>query len=441
MIDISLENLAEVLGARLYGRKDAHVSEVITDSRSIVSSPKALFFALKSERNNGHKYISELIEKGIVNFVVSEDACIDETKGVNFLRVDDTLKALHALGSYHRSVFKGRVIAVIGSNGKTVVKEWLYQLLRDEMEMIRSPKSYNSQIGVPLSLCLLDNRYQSAIIEAGISEPGEMAVLESMVRPHTVVFTSLGEAHQAYFKDRRHKALEKLRMVIHADMLIYSNDYKEIDGALQGTLKPKELRSFTWTMNGNNADVKAESNLKQGNSTRIKVNYRGQVIEYGIPFIDEASVKNSLSCMAYLLANDLLTETIRERFARLEAVEMRIEQKQGINNCLLINDYYNSDLVSLKIAVELLHNISAGRKKTVVLSDIMQSGMSDQELYKKAYEFLTDMKIDRLIGIGEHISGQQGVFEAISEKEFFNGTKAFLMQELSGKFKVEAVFL
>jgi alanine racemase len=442
MIEISLQKLAEVTGALLYGSKEAGVSEIITDSRSIVSSPKSIFFAIKSERNDGHNYIPDLYERGIVNFVVSDyHEAYKELKGANFLRVDNTVTALQALGAYHRSEFKGRVTAVIGSNGKTVVKEWLYQLLHDEIEVIRSPKSFNSQIGVPMSLCLLNNRYQTAIIEAGISQAGEMEILEPLVSPHTVVFTSLGDAHQAYFSDRTLKAEEKLRMVKNADLLIYSSDYKEIESALKASGKKDNLKTFRWTLNGNEAELKAESVIRQGNSTRVKLRCQGKEIDYSIPFIDEASVKNSVSCMAWLIAQNMLNDAIVARFSQLEPVEMRIEQKQGINNCILINDYYNSDIVSLKIAVDLLKNTAPERKKTVILSDIMQSGMSDAELYAKVAEIITSQAIDTLIGIGENIGRHQALFKAIPVTEFHGSTKAFLAQDLRAKFKDEVILL
>ncbi len=442
MIDISLENLAEVLGARLFGRKDALVSEIITDSRSIVSSPFAVFFAVKSDRNDGHNYIPDLYHRGILNFVVSDYRdSFKELKGANFLKVDNTLTALQALGAYHRLEFKGRVTAVIGSNGKTVVKEWLYQLLHDEVEVIRSPKSYNSQIGVPLSLCLLNNRYQTAVMEAGISRTGEMGILEPLVSPHTVIFTSLGDAHQANFSDRTMKAVEKLRMAKNAELLIYSNDYKEIESALKASDKKDNLKIFRWSLNGNDAELKAESVIKQGNSTLIKLRCQGKVIDYSIPFIDEASVKNSVSCMAWLMAENKLNDGIIARFSQLEPVEMRIEQKQGINNCILINDYYNSDIVSLKIAVDLLKNTAPELKKTVILSDIMQSGMSDAELYAKVAEIIKGQAVDTLIGIGENIGRHQALFNAVPVTEFHASTKAFLAHDLRAKFKDEVVLL
>jgi alanine racemase len=442
MIEISLYNLSEVLNAELSGNPGLKVSEIITDSRSIVSSPKAVFFALKSERNDGHKFIRDLYDRGIINFIVSDFR--DEFKQLeyaNFLIVENTLAALQTLGKYHRDQFNGKVTVIIGSNGKTIVKEWLYQLLNEEFPIIRSPKSYNSQIGVPLSLCLLNDHYQTAFIEAGISMPGEMEILEQIIRPDTVIFTSLGEAHQALFSDKTQKAEEKLKMAINAKCLIYSPDYMEIDEAIKKTFQSRKKDCVRWTLSASGSDIVVESYSKQGNSTQITVNCKGIRKEFKIPFIDEASVKNAMTCLAWLLSENLVKDTILSKFNTLEPVEMRIEQKQGINNCILINDYYNSDIESLKIAVDLLKNLSPEQGKTLILSDIMQSGMNESDLYRNVADIIVGKNITKMIGIGENISMNESAFNKIPQTEFYISTKAFLSQDLHSKFKDEVILL
>jgi alanine racemase len=442
MIEISFNKLSEVLQGKISLKTNLVISEILTDSRSIVSSTEAVFFALKSSRNDGHKYISDLYHRGIVNFVVSDFK--NEFKylsNANFIIVEHTLKALQQLGKYCREQYKGNVVAIIGSNGKTVVKEWIYQLLHEDFSVIRSPKSYNSQIGVPLSLCLLSNSYEIAFIEAGISMPEEMEILEYMIRPDSVIFTSLGDAHQSQFEDLKHKTREKLMMAKNARKLIYSSDYKEINEVKDGIINEKKTALIRWSLFETDKDIFVETIEKNDHSSEIRVNCNGQKMIYSIPFIDEASVKNSLSCLAFLYSENLIGDKMPEKFKNLETVEMRIEQKMGINQCILINDYYNSDIVSLKIAVDLLKNMSSGLSKTLILSDIMQSGMQEKELYETVAGIIKNGNITRFIGIGESISMQNAVFKDILKSEFYRDTDELLLQDIKAKFKNEVILL
>jgi len=442
MIKISLNILSEIIKGKLIGNKDLYISEIITDSRTFVSSKKSIFFALKGLRKNGHSYIENLYERGIINFVVSDyKKEYKNLKKANFVIVNDTFKALHKLGEYHRDMFNSNILAIVGSNGKTIVKEWLYQLLNNDINIVRSPKSYNSQLGVPLSLCLLENKYNLGIIEAGISEVGEMAKLEKIIKPNVVIFTSLGEAHQENFIDLKSKATEKLKIFKNAKVLVYSLDYEQVAGVIKEKSLFLQKEVVTWSFKQKDADIYVEEVVKKETYSEIKVQYKNKSISYLIPFIDEASVKNSLSCLGYLVSQGLITDAVLQRFSKLESVEMRIQQKKAINNCILVNDYYNSDIVSFKIAIDLLKNISKNLSTTIILSDIMQTGVSDKDLYKTVSDLIIRNKIDKFIGIGKNINKYKVLFDTCIKTEFYNSTNDFLKQDLRRTFNNEIILL
>ncbi len=442
MTEISLLKFAEITKGKIIGNTKQLISEIITDSRTLVSSDKTIFFALKSSRNDGHLYIEPLIKKGIINFVISEyKKSFSKLKNVNFILVDDTLDALHKLAKYHRNMFSSELVSIIGSNGKTIVKEWLYQLLQEDFKIVRSPKSYNSQLGVPLSLCLLNNKYNLGIIEAGISEIGEMEKLENIINPDVVIFTSLGQAHQENFSDLKEKAFEKLKMISDAKTLIYSPDYEEIEDVLMKINFFNNKKVFLWSFKNRSSDVYVKTITKKNNHSEITIFHKEMKYTYSIPFIDEASVKNSISCISYLIYKNLLTESILEKFSQLEPVEMRVEQKKGINNCTLVNDFYNSDIVSVKIAIDLLKNISKKLSPTIILSDIIQSGTSDMDLYKSISDFIIRNKIKKFIGIGKSLKKHKQLFGKILKSEFYETTNDFLKQDLRKKFKNEIILL
>ncbi len=439
MAEISLSELCKIMNAELRGNKNTLIGEIITDSRSLAASDEQLFFALKGNNHNGHNFINELYEKGVINFVVSEyNKKFSELQNANFLIVNDTLDALQDLGKYFRSEFKNHLTAITGSNGKTIVKEWLFQLLRDDYKIVKSPKSYNSQTGVPLSLSLLENTYDLAFIEVGISRKGEMKKQEKIVMPDTVIFVSLGEAHQENFKDKAEKAKEKLILAKNAEVLIYSPDYKKLNDIIK---KYPPKKAFTWSEADENSDLFISKIKKQADKTEITAYFQEQEITYKIPFIDEASIKNSFACLSFLLSKNIFTEKIKKRFEALEAVEMRIEQKQGVNNCLLINDSYNSDIISLKIALDTLEYQSVHKNKTLILSDIYQSGTENKVLYSKAAKYAKSAKINKFIGIGKNISECKTFFSGIEKTFFFKTTEDFLSSELRYKFRNENILI
>ncbi len=438
MRKISIKIISEIVQGNVFGNETSKVSEVLTDSRSFAASAEHLFFALKGKNNDGHHFVEELYKRGLRNFVVSEySENFKKLKDGNFILVEDSLQALHALAHYIRKEFSKPLIALVGSNGKTIVKEWLFQLLKDDFHIVRSPKSYNSQIGVPLSLLLCDNSFDFAFIEAGISMCGEMEKLAKIVQPDICIFTSFGAAHQENFSSKKEKLQEKLLMAEGADCFIFPDDCADIHD-----LMPTVPQPFSWSeQSRKQADLYLLKTRQENNATEITVRYGKEDIHYRIPFTDAASVKNSLTCLSFLLSQKLLNEKTIARFADLEPVEMRIEQKQGINNCLLINDSYNSDLVSLRIALEELQNRSIFAHKTLIFSDIFQSGMTDELLYRSVSEQLKTSGVTKFIGIGERVGKHKALFSEIENRFFYDSTEEFLKNFTKHNFRNEAILL
>ncbi|NQV02717.1 MAG: bifunctional UDP-N-acetylmuramoyl-tripeptide:D-alanyl-D-alanine ligase/alanine racemase, partial [Bacteroidia bacterium] len=356
-----------------------------------------------------------------------------------YIVVSDTLTALQQLAAYHRRQFSYPVIAVTGSNGKTIVKEWLYQLLSPDLDVIRSPKSFNSQIGVPLSVWNMNDRYDLAIIEAGISEPGEMEKLERVIKPTIGVFTTIGSAHAAHFSGEAEKVDEKLKLFRHADVLIYRSDYTIITERLEASDEYKQLKRFTWgTQKGD--DLRITSIYKEGDRTTIKGIFKGEESEITIPFTDDASVENAIHCWAFIfLRNSKFEPESRDRFASLVPIAMRLEFKDAINNCSLINDSYNADINSLGIALDFLAQQKQHPKRSVILSDILQTGRDPEEFYGEVAGIIESRKIDRVIGIGEEISRCRDQFSI--QKVFYRNTEEFLQHFPLSSFHNETILL
>jgi alanine racemase len=415
------------------------ISDLLTDSRRLITPEGCLFFALMSKRNDGHKYIEELYNKGVRNFVLQHEPdnqlLLPEA---NIILAKDTLQALQLLAGFHRKKFSIPVIGITGSNGKTIVKEWLYQLLYEDKNIVRSPKSYNSQIGVPLSVWQMNEDHELAIFEAGVSEPEEMDHLQPIIQPTIGIFTNLGHAHDENFINRNQKTGEKLKLFTKVDTLIYSIDQKEMQ---EGILKSgilRNIRTFTWSKN-EKADLLVTAIQTESHQTTIRSEYQGQSAEITIPFTDEASVENALHCWCTLLVLKYSPEVISRRMKLLQAVAMRLEMKEGINNCTIINDSYNSDIDSLSIALDFLIQQKQHRHKTVILSDILQSGRSDNYLYGEIAQLLSHKNVDRIIGIGKAISRQTAAFGM--EKQFFPSTNDFLASFPLATFSNETILL
>ncbi|MEN9331877.1 MAG: hypothetical protein RLZZ94_967 [Bacteroidota bacterium] len=409
------------------------------DSRKVVDPEHSLFFAIKGERHDGHLYIADLYAQGVRNFIVSDEAVAEQLPQANFILVMSPLNAMQQLAAWHRRKFSVPVIGVTGSNGKTIVKEWLYQLLREDYSIVRSPKSYNSQIGVPLSLWQMEESHTLGIFEAGISQPDEMLKLGEMIRPTIGVFTNIGSAHDENFNDLNAKVVEKLKLFVHAHQLVYCKDYTAIHELVNSAgLLSSHCNTFTWSRKSK-ADLQIGRIAKHDHDTEIQGIYKNQFIGIKIPFTDEASIENAIHCWALMLFLEIPNEQISKRFELLSPVAMRLEMKEGINNCSVINDSYNSDFGSLTIALDFMLQQKQHERRTIILSDILQSGKSEEVLYQQVADLLSQKKINRLIGIGEAIARQSNLFNL--EKSFYNSTDEFLRDLNYASFNDETILI
>ncbi|MFM9825476.1 bifunctional UDP-N-acetylmuramoyl-tripeptide:D-alanyl-D-alanine ligase/alanine racemase [Flavobacterium sp.] len=402
-MNLSIQNIEKIIQSKRFGKTiNGIINHVSIDSRSLQNNNKTLFFALVGPNNDGHKYISELIEKGVLNFVVTHVPKESETKA-NFFVVENTLDALQQFAAHHRNQYRLPIIGLTGSNGKTIVKEWLNFLLSPDFNIVRSPKSYNSQVGVPLSVISINDKHDLGIFEAGISKVNEMVKLESIIKPTIGVLTSIGSAHDEGFANTEEKIKEKLLLFKDSELLICQKN-KLID--FHSSNKTKK---FTWSFIDSDADVFIVKKAFEGNA-KLQIHYVQTDFELEIPFQDEASIENAVSCMMVLLYLKYDIQTIQSRVSQLFPVEMRLKVKDGINNTTLIDDSYSSDFHSLKIALDFLENQKQHEKKTLILSDIFESGLSNEELYSKVSQLITSNKINRIIVIGETISKFENKF-------------------------------
>lgn len=415
------------------------VKDILIDSRRLIIPEQSMFFALKSKRNDGHRYIEGLYHKGLRYFVVSStDSWQTRFPEGSFFVVPDTLRALHQLAAVHRAYFDIPVIGITGSNGKTIVKEWIYQLMSPQKKLIRSPKSYNSQIGVPLSVWQMNEQHELAIFEAGISEPDEMEHLQTIIKPTVGIFTNIGEAHSEKFISLAQKIGEKLKLFTRVDTLIYNSDQKELQQVIIRTGILENIKTFTWGKD-ENCNLKILHKKTLNNSTHITALFHEQELDIEIPFIDSASVENACHCWSVLLLFNFSQAFIQKEMKKLIPVAMRLEQKEGINNCTIINDAYNSDFNSLTIALDYIGQQKQHLEKVVVLSDILQSGRSDMDLYADVATLLKQKNISKLIGIGPGISRHADLFDL--EKSFFPSTADFLSRFSMSSLRNQTVLL
>ena len=436
----TIEEIISILNAERVGNAPARIDWILTDSRSLCFPEETLFFALKTKRNDGHKYIPELFDRGVRNFVVNDlPQDLSKYNGCNFLKVSNPLKSLQRLAAHHRELFDVPVIGVTGSNGKTVVKEWLYHIISPSKVVTRSPRSYNSQIGVPLSVWLMNENTEIAIFEAGISEMGEMEELKPIIRPTIGVLTNIGGAHQENFTSVQDKCMEKLQLFKDCDVVIYNGDNELISNCATKSLFG--AREIAWSMKDMERPLYIESIEKFSNYTQIKYRYLGFMKDYRIPFIDDASIENSINCLAVALYLMISPEEIAERMLTLEPVAMRMEVKEGKNGCTLINDSYNSDFASLDIALDFLarRTEDKARKRTLILSDILESGQTSKLLYRQVAELVHSRGVDKIIGVGPEISASASRFQI--EKYFFNKTSELLESGILETLKNEVVLI
>jgi Alr-MurF fusion protein len=438
-MNYNLNQIAGFTSGTIRGKKNPVISQLMIDSRISPVPAGALFFALKGQLHDGHDYVADLYRRGIRAFMVSEMRPeFRELPEAGFVVVKDTLLALQELARHHREKFLCPVIAISGSNGKTIVKEWLNFCLSDEAIITRSPKSYNSQVGVPLSVWLMDDSTQLGIFEAGISLPGEMENLERIIRPDIGIFTNIGEAHQENFSSLEQKIDEKLRLFYHCRVLIYCPDHDLIRQRISVTPQLAETRMFTWSAR-RPADVTISHIAKENGNTHFKATCQDKSMDLMIPFTDPASFENAIHCLSLMLFMDTDHETICNKLRELPPVAMRLEQKSAIHHCTLINDSYNSDINSLAIALDLLNRQAQHERKSVILSDILQSGKQQRELYSVVAAMMKEKRISRMIGIGPSLKRNADLFSVPAV--FYETTEEFIRNFNENDFNNEGILL
>lgn len=446
----SIQHIAAIIGARTAHLPQADIEHIVIDSRKIVFPQPSVFFAINGPRRDGHLFIDEVYERGVRFFVVSKMPAAKEYSDAFFLLVEDVLIALQKLAAFHRSRFSIPVIGITGSNGKTIVKEWLFQLLQDDFTIVRSPRSYNSQVGVPLSLWQMDEQYTLGIFEAGISTMNEMAALANMIQPTIGVFTNLAEAHSEGFADNRTKALEKIKLFQQVGILVYAKDQVMAAIDPEGTDKnlfPHSIQFFSWSRTTNARLQIIDEIIHLGHTTLI-ASCDGTKMEIDILFTDRISIDNAITCWAVLLALQTDPFLIQKRMKLLASIDMRMQLKNGIHQCKVLNDSYSNDTFSLNLAIDYLLQQAGEQATTVILSDILQSGIQESVLYRDIAGSLKKRGISRLIGIGPAISRNRTFFLANELDDtfpltslFFPNTNAFMEQVGAINFSHEFILL
>jgi alanine racemase len=402
-LTLTIRNIVPIIKANWIGQNDVAIIDYISiDSRSLQNGENTLFFALSGPNHDGHQYIEELINKGTQYFVVTRIPEDVKEKG-NFLVVENTLEALQKFAAYYRSLFDFPIIGITGSNGKTIIKEWLNFLLSPDYNIIRSPKSYNSQVGVPLSILGIKEKHNLGIFEAGISTTNEMEKLQKIIQPTIGILSNIGSAHDEGFQSAAEKIKEKLKLFTSVKVLILNKNK-----SISAFVNPK-IKTFSWCSDDKSADVFI-TKKNSGELTELHITYKEDTFPVIIPFQDQASVENAIHCMMVMLYFGYNQKVIQTRMAQLYPVEMRLKVKNGINNTTIIDDSYSSDFQSLKIALDFLENQKQHKKKSIILSDIFQSGLNNEELYSQVSQLIISNKINRVIGIGETISQYKNKF-------------------------------
>ena len=446
-IHYTIEEIAKICKGKWKRRNGAYspVSYLSLDSRKISYPGETVFFAIKNNLRNANLFLEGLYQKGVRNFV-TDDQMVDATrlKEANILVVKNTVAAFQELARFHRNRFlkdQLMVIGITGSNGKTIVKEWLNQLLEKEYSIVRSPKSYNSQIGVPLSVLNITSSNNLALFEAGISRPGEMRNLEKIIRPQIGIFTNIGNAHDEGFKNTKQKIREKLLLFSNSEYLIYCSDDERLSGEI-ATFQKKHTRLsiFSWGRNrGNTLWIKEIK--KENSASFIEARYQRKKFRIQIPFTDEASVQNSIHCWCVLFILHKNTEAITRHFSSLYPIEMRLELKSGINRCDIINDSYSNDAYSLGIALDFLNQQKHHQIRTLILSDIVQSGVEPEKLYRAIASLIQQKNIDKFYGIGPDIFSQQKAFQGLKSTSFFKSTDEFLKNIFLSGFHDQTILI
>lgn len=434
----TIEDFNAIVGGDFL-QKSQHniIKHIVTDSRKFELREGCVFFALTGSRSNGHAYIKDLYHSGVRIFVVSQNLDLNNLAQATVILVDDTLQALQKFAAHHRDLFHFPVVGVTGSNGKTIVKEWAYQLLYRDFHIIRSPKSYNSQVGVPLSVLLMNENHNFGVFEAGISQPHEMQKLEKIIKPTIGIFTNIGPPHQENFSSVDEKIGEKLKLFAHSNVVIYCRDHNDIHRNVKRKLKSQNLLSWSMSIP---ADLTISLIEPLEKSTKLTGVYKGKTKSITVPFTSPASIENICHLWLLLLYLEMDDEKISRRFQELTSVAMRLEQLDGINGCVLINDAYNSDINSLTIALDYLKFQSKNKRYTAIVSDILQSGEDEQTLYTRVADLIRSRKIDRFFGIGKELLTHKSLFTEV-EARFFETTSQFLKTVSKNDFSKENILL
>lgn len=432
----SIKNIAFIIQAEANIKFEAEIEYLLIDSRKIVFPATSLFFAIAGPRRNGHEFIKEVYDRGVNNFVVKKGFDGTLFQDANFLLVDDVLHAMQLLAAHHRQQFTFPVIGITGSNGKTIVKEWLFQLLQEDYNIVRSPRSYNSQIGVPLSVWQINSEHTLGIFEAGISTVNEMELLAQIIRPTIGILTNIGEAHNEGFENEEEKISEKLKLFEGCKHLVFCKDLS-VFGKV-----PNHVQLFSWSRTNSDATIYIKDEIKNGTQTELVIVYQNQSFLVIIPFVDAASVENSITCCCLLLLLGYEISTICKRLIQLHSVQMRLQLIKAVNNCSILNDSYSNDVSSLSIALDYLKQQAGNNKTTVILSDTLQSGLADEKLYQKVAQELIQRNITRLIAIGENINKHRNFFlNGFTETIFYPSTEIFLERSTTNMFRDEFILL
>jgi alanine racemase len=436
----TLNELADIWEASRRIRENLPIRWLLTDSRSLSFPEESLFFALRTSRNDGHRYVADLYKRGLRNFVLSDKSFdLTDFPEANVVWVNDALQALQKLAAHHRSRFACPVVAITGSNGKTIVKEWLWQVLREDLTVTRSPRSYNSQIGVPLSVWQMNEATELALFEAGISEPGEMSSLQEVIQPTMGLLTNILAAHQENFHSLEEKAAEKVKLFAGCKTVVYCKDQVLADRALHDAFEDERL--FGWSCTDKSAGMYVRLVPENGFRTLVYYTFHQTEHSFILPFSDAPSIENALHCLAVLLLRGIPAPVVAVRMGALEPVAMRLEVKEGKHGCVVINDSYNADVNALELALDfqLRRTAGAGMKRTLILSDILQSGQKADELYRSVADMLQRKQVDRFIGVGYELSAHAHLFPM--ESQFYLQTDRLLLSGLLDQLRNESVLI
>ncbi|MGI9137599.1 MAG: bifunctional UDP-N-acetylmuramoyl-tripeptide:D-alanyl-D-alanine ligase/alanine racemase [Sediminibacterium sp.] len=438
----SIEHIASWLNAKSVIKTPAQIDHLLTDSRRLIYPNTSLFFAITSPQNDGHIYIEELLQRGVFNFVVKQNFDTSRFSQANFLKVNDVLLALQIIVTNHRAQYTYPVIGITGSNGKTIVKEWLHQLLANRYNIIRSPRSYNSQIGVPLSVWEMSEKHQLGIFEAGISQKGEMERLAKIIQPSIGILTSIGTAHQEGFEDESEKRNEKWKLFHKAKVVIAPLEQVPFNQSNKNQNEDKQI-ILTWSRT-QQATLQVQREEVIHGQTHLYGIYNGELVKFIIPFSDVISVNNTITCILTLLHLQESIDEIQLGIAQLRHLDMRMQIKKGMHECYILNDSYSNDLHSLQLALTYATQQAGGLPITLILSDFVQFEQNNFQ-YEKLINELLLFPIKKFIAIGPQLSKclqQNNILQEKGVKQFcFESTQQFILQMDLNSFKEEFILI